>query len=320
MYGYSIDLEKNISSTFGSAGILWLQNLEEIIGKCKKRWNLSNCQTVGNLSFNYVCTAESPEYGDVILKIGVLENEILSEVNTLKYLKSSNICSCYDYDRNFNAMLLERILPGNNLYSIGDIEKQIKLGSQLVLNRPATITEEISLSHYRDWLDKAFTRAENEKNGGDKLYQYINRAKNYYKKIECLNEPDKVLHGDFHHQNILKNSNGSWTLIDPKGVIGKHPLESGRFVINQLAVIEKKDHRKYFKFMVDSFAETLRVSREIIVMCSFIESVLACCWTLEGELEKNDIEEVLSDVEYKLSLYSELLGNNIGKKKNAIKQ
>src|SRR5690606_23152783 len=42
-----------------------------------------------------------------------------------------------------------------------------------------------------------------------------------------------LLHGDLHHDNILKNSDG-WVVIDPKGFIGDPVYEVAAFIRNPI--------------------------------------------------------------------------------------
>lgn len=42
-----------------------------------------------------------------------------------------------------------------------------------------------------------------------------------------------LLHGDFHHDNILLSNNGDYVIIDPKGVIGDPVFDIPRFILNE---------------------------------------------------------------------------------------
>jgi len=58
---------------------------------------------------------------------------------------------------------------------------------------------------------------------------------------------EALLHGDFHHFNVLKSARG-WLVIDPKSVIGPHGYEVGPFLINPApkfltAAIRKHEQR-----------------------------------------------------------------------------
>lgn len=42
-----------------------------------------------------------------------------------------------------------------------------------------------------------------------------------------------LLHGDFHHDNILLGNDGEYIIIDPKGVIGDPVFDIARFILNE---------------------------------------------------------------------------------------
>lgn len=44
--------------------------------------------------------------------------------------------------------------------------------------------------------------------------------------------PDRVLHGDLHHQNLLWSHDRGWVAIDPHGVVGDRGYDVGPFLIN----------------------------------------------------------------------------------------
>jgi len=296
---YPEKFKANINSTFGKKGVFWLRDLDSTIEKCVYKWELFNCFPVDDLSFNYVCKAESGKYGPVILKLGVMTSELIQEYRTLQLLKGRKICKCYDYDEETNAMLIERINPGENLFSQGIPEKQIHTACEIIRDLPVETGFSNEFPYYKDWIQRAFSKAD------DDLSAYVEKAQIYSDEIDNLKIPDSLLHGDFHHMNILRNTEGSWTLIDPKGIIGKQPMESGRFILNQLNVIDRDDHRKYVNLMFDSFSEALGTDRDTIFKCAYTEFVLSCCWTLEGDIEIDKKEKVLSELKYTTDLYEQ---------------
>ena len=289
----------NIKKTFGNKGQEWLNKLEKTVQHAVDKWQLECCRAVDNLSFNYVCTAESPFFGPVILKIGVLKNEVFQEYSALNILNKDITCSCYDYDRANNALLLQRIVPGENLFSLKNPDEQIQAGCRLLKEMTSKPVSLKGFPHYRELISKAYSSAR------EIIPAFAEEAAGYFEDIDKLNRPDRILHGDFHHQNILKDETGKWLLIDPKGVVGKQPMECGRFIMNQLTVLDKKDHLFYLKTMIASFARSLYVKPEVIFKCAYTEFVLSCCWTLEGDLQKSEVEKVLSDLQYTTDLYKQ---------------
>ena len=42
------------------------------------------------------------------------------------------------------------------------------------------------------------------------------------------------MHGDLHHDNILLRKDGSYAMIDPKGVAGPEILDLPRYIMNEI--------------------------------------------------------------------------------------
>jgi streptomycin 6-kinase len=57
--------------------------------------------------------------------------------------------------------------------------------------------------------------------------------------VELLAEPREVvvLHGDFHHDNVLDGGERGWLVIDPKGLVGERAFEYANLFRNPTAEI-----------------------------------------------------------------------------------
>lgn len=298
---------KNIRDTFGNEGERWLADLQEIVKECISLWSLTDCRPVGNLSFNYVCRANSAVFGAVILKIGVRGHEIGSEYRALSLMDPQETCRCFAFDRKLNAMLLEQLLPGHNLYSLSSIEEQIRVGGELisgVSGEPGGVSEEFPA--YKDWLNRSFNKVKKMGRIDSHLEAILEKADSYFRDLENSSLPDRLLHGDFHHQNILMKGE-DWVLIDPKGVIGKQVFDCGRFFLNQLAELDNNEHSATIRLMASIFAKALNTGRKEVLKGAYIEKVLSCCWTLEGNISPDEIQRIRDELIYTDKLYGELI-------------
>jgi streptomycin 6-kinase len=87
------DFISNVQNTFREEGHAFLEALPDLIAEASTRWGLTNVQPVSNLSYNFVAFAKSSPSplsplpqgeGDVVLKMGVPNREIRSEIAALK--------------------------------------------------------------------------------------------------------------------------------------------------------------------------------------------------------------------------------------------
>lgn len=283
---------EKIVRTFGDKGREWLDRLPGIFESCVQRWELTECQPLEDLSVNYICFAKSPNHGQVVLKIGVPHPELFTESIVLRLFRGRHVCTCHDSDLGLGALLLERIIPGDNLASIPDQSERIRIAADMIRDLPIPLAEGVvGLPTYSTWISRAFSRARREKIVGQRMLTLIDAADSLFREVERSDCPQKVLHGDLHHWNVLMDSSGRWKAIDPKGVIGAAHLEAGRFIINQVGEVDDTDLYANLDEMTTVIGERLGQPRRTIAICGFVESVLATCWSFEDRDEPAHLSE-----------------------------
>lgn len=61
-----------VINRYGNDGIDWINSIDNIIEKYKKKFLLTNIRLANNISINVVLFAESPKLGSIVIKIGAL--------------------------------------------------------------------------------------------------------------------------------------------------------------------------------------------------------------------------------------------------------
>ncbi|MGM0410585.1 MAG: aminoglycoside phosphotransferase family protein [Bacillota bacterium] len=274
-----------IIRVFGQKGNKWLSELPDIIDKSKQKWDLSNLSIVKDLSFNFICTAKSSIYGDVVLKIAIPSTEFITELKALSYFKDDLICQVYDYDKERGTILLERIIPGDNLLTANN-DKWLEIAADISYKLPVEIEDNDLFPDYKDWINKAFNRAKKENKMDKDMLNLIDKAETIFYDIEKMNYRKVLLHGDLHHWNILFNENKGWKAIDPKGVIGISVMESARFLDNQITITESLGDFRALDNMISVFSNKFSESKLIVAQNLFILLVLSTCWSYENHFPK----------------------------------
>jgi streptomycin 6-kinase len=88
-----------------------------------------------------------------------------------------------------------------------------------------------------------------------------------------------LLHGDFHHDNVLSAERAPWLAIDPKGMLGDPGYEIGPFLLNPLgppkpaAVLRRR---------LDILAEALDYEWDRLRQWAIAYAVLSSCWNAEN--------------------------------------
>jgi streptomycin 6-kinase len=111
-----------------------------------------------------------------------------------------------------------------------------------------------------------------------------------------------LMHGDFHHYNILSSERG-WLVIDPKGVIGPACYEVGPLLINPWGtLINKTDLRRMTKRRIDILHEHLGFERERIHAWGLAHAVLSAWWSIDentGWEYAAAFSEIMADLKIK---------------------
>lgn len=276
---------QNIHASFGERGRVWLLHLPDLIEEASQRWGLLDIKPVLNLSYNFVAFARQAGE-EVVLKLGVPNRELTSEMQALKLFGGAGACRLLDCDEDKGFLLIERLKPGVMLAEMEDDEKRTHIAIDVMqgLWKPAPI-ESQRFIRLTDWFGE-LKRVRPMFNGGTGPFPGEIFERVEAQLPELFDDEDICLmHGDFHHYNILSSERG-WLVIDPKGVIGPAGYEIGPFMLNPWA---KPMDRIQFKVQAERRVSILRErlgwERETIIGWALAHSVLSAYWDLELEPE-----------------------------------
>jgi len=318
----------NIQNTFREDGYAFLEALPASIEKASARWNLTDLQPSPTLSYNFVAFARVSQGMDVVLKMGVPNREFLSEMEALRLFNGEGACKLLDYDEENYWMLLERLNPGVMLATLENDEEATHIAAEVMKRiwRPvdmasasllansqketshqqhtSTGTQAAGLQNFiqlTDWFD-GLQRLRQQFSGGtgplnEKLVQRVERSVSGF---FMENQNPVLMHGDFHHYNILSSERG-WLIIDPKGVIGPAGYEVGPFLMNPWGeLINKTEIQQVTKRRIYILHEHLGFERERIREWGLVHAVLSAWWGIE---EKTGWEYSMAVAEMLANLY-----------------
>jgi streptomycin 6-kinase len=98
----------------------------------------------------------------------------------------------------------------------------------------------------------------------------------------CASAVDRgVLHGDLHHDNILRASREPWLAIDPHGVVGDPGAEVGAMLYNPDPPNRDPALVALVPARIEQLADGLGMDSDRLVAWAFEQAVLSEVWTAE---------------------------------------
>lgn len=264
LQNYKNIFKENMLKLYGANGQTWLDNLPNITQAYAKLWNLSNLTPLETLTFNYILSGIYNRK-EIILKIGYDSNALFKEQIALKALENHGAVKIIAYEG--NALLLERLSPGISLQSYlpNRSKEALQIACDLTKKlHQANLPKKINLPSIEErfsLLDKNWPIPND----------YLIKARGFRNNLIKSSSPRVVLHGDLHHDNILKNGK-TWKAIDPHGVIGYPINEVWAFAANP---------EQDLPFIAQCFNFNLRDLQE----CYYAHAVLSSIWAIEDNMD-----------------------------------
>ena len=262
-----------------------------------KQWSLIEANEIYALDTKAVYRAKSEQYGNVILKINQDMAALASEYHMLRTMNGVGACQVFEYDNEKGMLLEERIIPGTVLREESDVTIRIKEFIKVFKQIHHISANDMNYPTYLDWLDTTCTNMQRISNA-DLLKEKIISARNIGYNLFRKYPERMLLHGDLHHDNMLRTCNGEYVIIDPKGVIGPPIFDIPRFIMNELEYKNEKAKIEHILYIIDKIAEYLTYPAADIRKLFFMEVILGNSWLFE------DGEE---PVNYDIDMAAEIL-------------
>src|SRR3990167_1266991 len=258
-------------------------SIQNTINAISHQWSLKNLRPfLSGSTNNYVVQAYSEIYkNDVVLKILLVNTH---EPEALMFFDGNGCVKLMEYDPTLKCLLLEYVKPGTSLKTLfpQDDDKALEIAADLIkkLHTKDLLTQAINFKTVNQWLD-LLHNFKSKKIPSD----ILKKAQQLSKKLLILKQKLYLLHGDLHHENILKDGN-TWIAIDPKGVIGPLEYEVVRFIMNPIPnLLQQSNVKVIIENRIDKFSKIFGFDKQRLVDWAFVQVVLSACWTEENGSE-----------------------------------
>lgn len=262
----------------------WLERLPAILASCARRWQLTIFPPVGNLSFHYVAPAVRADGTPVMIKADSPTGEFAEEVEALRLFAGPGMVRVLEVDEEQEVILMERLEPGTVLAKL--VPEQDERATSILVSVMRQIWRPVPARHHfptvAGWF-KGFERLRVRYDGGCGPFpeRLLEEAEAMVAELLATPAAPMLLHGDLHHENILRSGNG-WRAIDPKGVIGDPGYEPSVLFYNPMPeIFHVPNLREILARRLDQLAEELNMERERLRGWGLAQCVLSAWWSIE---------------------------------------
>jgi streptomycin 6-kinase len=271
---------KNVTQSFAPQGEKWLVNLPNLIAEAARRWHL----TVGEpflLSYNYVCAVTRADGTPAVLKLGVPNRELTSEIKTLRVYAGQGACRLLEADTDQGLLLLERLQPGTMLATLEDDDLATEIAVDVIQAIQHPIPKGGGFLSLREWFDELKNLRPRFSGGtGPFPEKTVKIVEGLVRELFAEDHTQVLLHGDFHHFNILLSERG-WLVIDPKGVAGPAEYEVGPLLLNPWRKVpDEAEAIRRTQRRIAILAERLRFDRQRLWAWAVCHSLLSAWWDM----------------------------------------
>jgi streptomycin 6-kinase len=277
------DFARTIVELYGTQGLDWLRRLPATLAACEQRWSLTVMPPFADLSYNYVAPAIRADGAEVVLKVGVPNPELTTEIEALRHYNGRGSVRLLDADPEEGILLLERLQPGTPLSSLADDEAATSIAAGVMRQLWRPVPADHPFPTVAKWA-AGLQRLRDRFGGGTGPFPtyLVEAAESLFAELIASMDGPVLLHGDLHHDNILAAERQPWLALDPKGVVGEPAYEVGALLRNPMPqLLAEPQPARVLARRADQLAEELGFDRERILGWGLAQAVLSAWWSFE---------------------------------------
>ncbi len=261
-------------------GAAWLDSLPSLVAECERRWQLKIARTPFVLSYNYVAPALTAQGREVVVKIGVPNPELSSEIRALRWYGGGAAVQLLDADEQQGLLLLERLRPGSMLSSVEDDARATVIAARTMRDLWRPLPADPQFPTAREWAS-GLRRLRQHFGGGTGPFEarLVQTAESLFGELLASSDSPVLVHGDLQHFNMLSATRRPWVAIDPKGLAAESAYEVG-------ALLRNPSPGRYLdpgvqRRRIDLLADELGFDRRRIAGWAAAQAVLSAWWSYE---------------------------------------
>ena len=275
------EFSRRIIELAGDDGVAWLDALPARLKEAERMWGIA-LQPPFPLSYNYVAPGTRGDGSEVVLKVGIPNHELRTEIEALRLCDGRAAVRLLEADGDRGLLLLERIRPGTSLVELADDEQATAFAAGLMPDLWCPVPPRHSFPSVADWaLGLRRLRTRYDGGSGPLPSGLVEIAEERFETLLSSAAEPVLLHGDLHHWNIIRSERRGWLALDPKGVIGEPAYEAGALLRNPLPGLLRGNAKRTLARRLDQLSDRLRLDRTRLLQWAMAQAVLSAWWTIE---------------------------------------
>jgi streptomycin 6-kinase len=274
-----------------------VEGLPELLEELSNRWRLTRIgEPFPATSSSFVAPVVGPGDRHFVLKISPRLESIAREGHALACWRGRGAVRLIEIDASRGALLLDHVMTGDRLATVvasGDRRAtHVASGVIRALQSGAAGRHAGLPTIERTWLDHLHSPA--IAGGSKALQEACAEARSLAGTLLNLSGERVVLHGDLHHDNILK-ADDSWVAIDPHGTIGPPEAEASALLRNPRSfVLARRDPCELMRQRIDALAVDLAWDPSRIAAWGWVGAVVAAAWSFEDDEGEEEVNRWLA--------------------------
>ena len=276
-------LASNVVENWAEDGERWLAGLPGLLDQVTRDWELTPGEPY-ELSFHWVTAVTRADGSPAVLKLGVPAGHLAIEAEALRIFDGRGAVRLLAEDQVRGALLLERAEPGSPATMLVPDRDEEATAALIAVGRCLHRTPPAGCTLPPLRAESESFRAHLRRFPGDDPVprHLVERAGALFDEL-CASAPeDLVLHGDLHHDNVLRAVREPWLAIDPHGVVGDPGYDCGAMLYNPQPWRREDDLLALVPARIEQLADGFGLPVDRVVAWGFVMGVLSEVWTAQG--------------------------------------